>query len=78
MILWNFGCIERIRRVREDFTTTYEEFIGSIFQPSEIASYIRALIEQNAIARDNLGVKKVLALEISLEMARYVVCPQKK
>ncbi len=30
-------------------------------------------------ARDNLGVKKVLAPhEISLEMAHYVVCPQKK
>ncbi len=27
----NFGCIYRIRRVRQDFSTTYEDSIGSIF-----------------------------------------------
>ncbi len=33
----------------QDFSTTYEDFIGSIFQPSEMASYIRAVKAQNAI-----------------------------
>jgi hypothetical protein len=31
------------------FSTNYENFIGSIFQPCEMASYIRAVREQNAI-----------------------------
>jgi hypothetical protein len=35
--------------VRRNFSTTYEDFIGSIFQPCEIASYIRAVREQSAI-----------------------------
>jgi hypothetical protein len=43
--------------VRQDFTTTleiwcaefYEEFIGSTFQLSEMASNIRALREQNQL-----------------------------
>ncbi len=33
----------------QDFSTTYEDFIGSIFQPRVMASYIRAVREQNAI-----------------------------
>jgi hypothetical protein len=49
LFLSNFGFIERIRRVRQDFSTAYEDCIGSIFQPCEMASYIRAVREQNAV-----------------------------
>jgi hypothetical protein len=35
--------------VRQDFPTTYEDFIGSVFQPCEMAFYISAVREQNAI-----------------------------
>jgi hypothetical protein len=35
--------------VRQDFSTTFEDFTGSIFQPYEMASYIRAVREQKAI-----------------------------
>jgi hypothetical protein len=35
--------------VRQDFFTTYEDFIGSIFQPCEMAPYVGAVREQNAI-----------------------------
>ncbi len=35
--------------MRQDFSTIYEDFIGLIYQPSEIVYYIRALSEQNAI-----------------------------
>jgi hypothetical protein len=34
--------------MRQDFSTIYEDFIGSIYQPGEMAYYIRALREQNA------------------------------
>jgi hypothetical protein len=34
--------------MRQDFSTVYDDFIGSIYQPSEMAYYIRALREQNA------------------------------
>jgi hypothetical protein len=39
LILANFGFFLRIRRVRQDFSTTYEDFIGSILQTCEMASY---------------------------------------
>ncbi len=29
--------------MRQDFSTTFEDLIGSIFQPCEMASYIRAV-----------------------------------
>jgi hypothetical protein len=38
----------RIRRVRQDCSTIYEDFNELIFQPCEMAYYINALREQNA------------------------------
>jgi hypothetical protein len=35
--------------VRQDFSTTYEDSIGSIFQPWETGYYMRATRKQNAI-----------------------------
>jgi hypothetical protein len=35
--------------VRQDYSTNYEEYIGPIFNPCEMASDIRAVREQNAI-----------------------------
>jgi hypothetical protein len=37
----NFGFIERFQRMRQGFSTTYEDFIGSIIQPCEMASDIK-------------------------------------
>jgi hypothetical protein len=51
-IFWflsNFSFISSIRRVRQDFSTTYDDFKGSIFQLCEMASCIRAVRKQNAI-----------------------------
>ncbi len=58
LFLSNFGCIQRILRVLQDFSTTYEDLIGSIFQPWQMASYIRALREQNAIKFSALLTEK--------------------
>ncbi len=45
LILANFGFFLRIRRMRQDFSTSYDYFIGSKFQSCEMASYIWAVRE---------------------------------
>jgi hypothetical protein len=52
--------------MRQDFSTIYEDFIGSIYQPSEMEYYIRALREQNAILIFCLPQRKNLTLRILL------------
>ncbi len=39
LISANFSFFQRIRRGRQDFSTTYEDFIESIFQPCEMFLY---------------------------------------
>ncbi len=41
--LWVFLAFQR---VHQEFSTTYEDFIGSIFHACEMAFYIRAVREQ--------------------------------
>ncbi len=45
--------------MRQDFSTTHEDFIGSIFQQCKMASYIRAVREQNAIKIFTLANRKI-------------------
>jgi hypothetical protein len=43
IVFWTISLYPRYRiriRVRQGFSTTYEDFIGSIFQPCEMAPYI--------------------------------------
>ncbi len=64
----NFGFFYRIRRVRQDFST-YEDFIGSIYQPSEIASYIRTARKLNAIKIFSLPNRKI-------SLCMFSLCPE--
>jgi hypothetical protein len=41
LFLLSFGFFYHIWRVRQDFSTSYADFIGSKLQPCEIASYIK-------------------------------------
>ncbi len=66
---------KRIRRVRQDFSTTYEDFVGSIFQPCEMTSYIRAVIEQIAIKIFSLPNRKISLRVISLCATWVQSCP---
>ncbi len=52
--------------MRQDFSTTYEDFIGSIFQPCEMASYIGAVREQNGIEIFSLPNRKISLCVFSL------------
>ncbi len=52
--------------MRQDFSTTYEDFIGSILQPCKMASYIRAAREQNAIKIFSLSNRKISLYVFSL------------
>jgi hypothetical protein len=54
------------RRVSQDIPNTYEEFIGSIFQPCDMASYIGAVKEQNAIKIFRLPNRKIPLCVFSL------------
>jgi hypothetical protein len=44
--------------LRQDFSATYEDSIGSIFQPWEMGHFIRGPREQNAITIFRLSHKK--------------------
>ncbi len=46
-------------RVRQDFSTTWEDFAGSIFQPFHMASHIRDLRGQNALKIFSLPNRKI-------------------
>ncbi len=57
------------------FSTTYEDFKGSIFQPCQLASYIRALRDQNAIKIFSLPNRK-FSLWVFFICAKWVKsCP---
>ncbi len=62
--------------MRQEFSTTYEDFIGSLFQPCEMASYIGAVREENAIKIFSLPNRKI-ALCVSSLCAKCVIsCPK--
>ncbi len=61
--------------MRQDFSTTYEAFIGSIFQSREMTSYIRALRKQNAITNFSLPNRKISLFVFSLCAKWVKSCP---
>ncbi len=61
--------------MRQDFSTTYENSIGSIFQPWEPGYYIRALREQNAIKIFRLCHRKITFCIFSLCALLVKSCP---
>jgi len=52
--------------VRQDFSTTYENSIGTIFQPWETRYYIRAPREQNGIKNFSPDPQENITLRILL------------
>ena len=59
--------------MRQDLSTTYVDFIGSIFQPCEMASYFRAVGEHNAIKA--CVTEKILLCVFSLCAKWVKSCP---
>jgi hypothetical protein len=71
--------------VRGDFSTTYEDFIGSIPQPFEMASYIRAVREQYAIKMFAYLTEKFHSAyspyalnEVNLALTQYILAQHEK
>ncbi len=60
------------RRVRQDYSTTYEDSIGSILQPWETGYYIKAAREQNASKIFRLSRRKILLCVFSCVCAKWV------
>ncbi len=61
--------------MRQDFSTTYKDFIGSIFQPWEMASYIRVVREQQ-LKIFSLPDRKISLCVLSLCAKWVKSCPK--